>query len=198
MTARDGNALFQTANWYRKVRGPRYGQLYRHIATAIATGDLPAEGQLRPERDLVDIAEVSRVPVRQAVKRLVDDGMLQRRHGAGTYVRHPQTKLEQGLATLLSFTEYMRQRGKTSSSLFLKRGLFSPTPDELVALGLSMSDQVARVERVRSAGGVAVAVEWSSLPQDILPVPDQVEASRTMCSASAEQPRFGQCSGSRR
>ena len=177
MTDPDGNALFQTANWYRKGRGPRYEQLYRHIASAIATGDLPAEGQLPAERDLADIAEVSRVTVRQAVKRLVDDGVLEKRRGAGTYVRPPQGKLEHHLSALLSFTEYMRQRGKTSSSLILKRGLFSPTPDEQIALGLSLSDLVARVERLRSADGVAMAVEWSSLPQDILPVPEQVETS---------------------
>lgn len=177
MDQSDSSVLFQPESWYRLGRGPRYEQLYRHIAAAISTGDLQPETQLPPERDLAEIAHVSRVTVRKAVAQLVEDGVLEQRRGAGTFVRSPRGKLEHHLSTLVSFTEYMRQRGKTSSSLIINRGLFSPTPDEQIALGLSSADRVARVERLRSADAVAMAVEWSSLPQDILPDPDLVETS---------------------
>lgn len=171
------DSFYATAAWFRDGRGPRYTQLYRHIAAAIADGRLEQGSQLPPERDLADLAGVSRVTVRQAVAQLVADGLIDQRRGAGSFVRAQGPKLEQSLSTLTSFTDYMLARGMTSSSVVLARGLFVPTPDERMALGLPQTERVARVERLRSANGVPMAVERSSLPVDILPAPDRVETS---------------------
>ncbi len=168
---------FAPQNWYRPDRGPRYVQLSRHIAGLIRSGALEPATQLPPERDLGELAEVSRVTVRQAVAELVSEGLLEQRRGAGTFVRPQPQKMEQSLSALLSFTEYMRARGMSSSSRILRRGLFLPTPDEQMALGLAGATRVARVDRIRSADGAAIALEYSSLPQDILPDPDAVETS---------------------
>ncbi|MBL9050881.1 MAG: GntR family transcriptional regulator [Tabrizicola sp.] len=173
----DEHALYRPEAWYRAARGPRYEQLYRHLAAAIAAGELPPETQLPPERELALIADVSRVTVRKAVSQLVADGVLDQRRGAGTFVQAARPKMEHSLSALLSFTEYMRQRGKTSSSRILRRGLFLPTPDEMMALGLSAGERVARVERLRFADDTPLAIEWSSLPTDILPDPEAVETS---------------------
>jgi GntR family transcriptional regulator len=177
MLGMDHLAFFRPQSWLRSGRGPRYEQLYRHIADAIVAGDLPVSSQLPPERELADIADVSRVTVRKAVAQLVKDGLLEQRRGAGTFVQAPRPKLEHSLSALLSFTEYMRQRGKASSSRILRRGLFLPNPDEQIALGLGSTDRVSRVDRLRSADDTAMALEWSSLPTDILPDPDVVETS---------------------
>ena len=59
--------LFDPVSWYRAGRGPRYEQLYRHLSAAIAAGDLQTETQLPPERELAELAQVSRVTVRKAV-----------------------------------------------------------------------------------------------------------------------------------
>ena len=173
----DDLALFRPDAWFRAGRGPRYEQLYRHLAATIGAGELAPETQLPPERELALIANVSRVTVRKAVSQLVEDGVLEQRRGAGTFVRPARPKLEQSLSALVSFTEYMRQRGKTSSSRILRRGLFLPTPDEMMALGLSAADRVARVERLRFADDTPLALEWSSLPTDVLPDPEAVETS---------------------
>jgi GntR family transcriptional regulator len=170
-------AIFAPALWYQDGRGPRYAQLYRHIVSAIQTGLLPADTQLPPERDLADLAEVSRVTVRKAVAQLVEDGLVDQRRGAGSFVRARGPKLEQSLSSLISFTENMLARGRVSTSEVLLRGLFAPNPDESMALGLGMTDRVSRLERLRSADGMPMAVERSSLPEDILPDPEQVETS---------------------
>ena len=169
--------LFAPDRWYRPDKGPRYSQLYRHIAAAITTGALEPDAQLPPERDLAALADVSRVTVRKAVAQLVADGVLDQRRGAGTFVRPQPARMEHSLSRLVSFTEYMQQRGMTSTSQILQRGVFVPRPEEQMALGLSSGDSVARIERLRSADGVAMAVEWSSLPLDILPDPGLVETS---------------------
>jgi GntR family transcriptional regulator len=175
---RTGTAgIFAPDRWYQPGKGPRYTQLYRHLAAVIKSGAMEANAQLPPERDLANLADVSRVTVRKAVSKLVEDGVLEQRRGAGTFVRAQPPRMEHSLSALVSFTEYMRQRGKASTSQILRRGLFLPAPDEQMALGLAGADRVARVDRLRSADGMPMALEWSSLPQDILPDPDSVETS---------------------
>lgn len=177
MNTDDHSRLFDPEVWFRTGRGPRYEQLYRHISTAIAAGEIAVETQLPPERELAELAQVSRVTVRKAVAQLVDDGVLEQRRGAGTFVRLPRAKMDHSLSALLSFTEYMHQRGKNSTSRILRCGVFLPNPDEQIALGLSGVDRVSRVDRLRSADDMPMALEWSSLPADILPDPDSVETS---------------------
>ncbi|EAR51362.1 transcriptional regulator, GntR family protein [Oceanicola granulosus HTCC2516] len=169
--------FFAPALWHRPGRGPRYQQLHDHIAAAIRDGRLADGAQLPPERELAELAQVSRVTVRRAITKLVAAGQVDQRRGAGSFVRRGSVKLEHTLSTLTSFTEYMRARGLTSTSQVLARGLFPPAPDETVALGLATSARVARIERLRSADGVPMALERSSLPADILPDPDLVDLS---------------------
>ncbi len=169
--------LYDPEEWFRVGRGPRYLQLQRHIAAAIQSGDLAADDQLPPERDLAAQADVSRVTVRKAVAQLVADGLIEQRQGAGSFVRGAAPRLEQSLSSLVSFTENMQARGMTSSSVVLTQGLFAPMPIEMMALGLSSHDRVARINRLRSANGSPMALEYSSLPRDILPDPAKVSVS---------------------
>lgn len=163
--------------WFQQGRGPRYEQLYRHLAAAISDGTLRPETQIPPERELAEMAQVSRVTVRKAIGQLVEEGILEQRRGAGTFVRNPRARLDNSRSALVSFTDYMRQRGKVPTSRILRSGLFAPTPDEQQALGIMASGRVARIERLRSADGVAMALEYSSWPPDILPNPEGVEGS---------------------
>jgi GntR family transcriptional regulator len=181
MSETDDRMLLARAVWYQSGRGPRYLQLGRHLAAVIRDGGIGPDGQLPPERDLAQLAGVSRVTVRKAMAELAQAGLVVRRRGAGSFARFIDNsaapRLEQSLSTLTSFTDYMRARGKTSTSRVLSRGLFAPTPDETMALGLAVGTLVARIERLRSADGTPMAIERSSLPPDILPQPESVETS---------------------
>ena len=172
------STVFDAARWFREGRGPRYQQLQRHIASAIRKGELAQGDQLPPERELAALADISRVTVRKAVAQLVADGLIEQRRGAGSFVRGPSgPKLEQSLSSLVSFTENMKARGVTSTSKVLDRGLYAPRPEETLVLGLSSGDRVARIDRLRSADGVPMALEQSALPPDILPDPGKVAVS---------------------
>lgn len=173
----DVATAFAPEDWYKPGGGPRYLQLHRHISAAITSGALAPDDQLPPERELAELADVSRVTVRKAVAQLVSDGLVEQRRGAGSFVRSPGRRLEQSLSSLVSFTENMRARGMSSTSVVLRQGLFAPNPQEMMTLGLSTHDQVARIDRLRHAGDGPMALELSSLPQDILPHPERVSTS---------------------
>lgn len=169
--------IYAAQAWFRPGGGPRYKQLVRHLGAAIRAGTLPPEAQLPPERALAELAEVSRVTIRKAIVSLADEGLLEQRHGSGTFVRQGPRKLEQSLSSLISFSENLRLRGQTPSSQVLESGFAMPDRDAFLILGLSPSARVARLKRLRFADGVPLAVETSILPEDVLPSPEEVTTS---------------------
>jgi GntR family transcriptional regulator len=177
MNDNDFGDLFAPVHWFRIGRGPRYQQLHRYLAEQIQQGHLSADRQLPPERDLAARAQVSRVTIRQAISQLVLDGLLEQRRGSGTYVLRQAARHEHSLSSLISFSESMKQRGSTSDSKVLSAGLFSPTPEEVVSLGLVSGVRISRIERLRIADGVPMALEVSSLPENILHQPEVVSTS---------------------
>ncbi|MDQ0456448.1 GntR family transcriptional regulator [Rhizobium paknamense] len=157
--------------------GPLYVKLKRLIEEAVANGQLRHGDALPPERDIADAADISRVTVRKALDHLVEDGLLVRRRGSGTFVAKPVPRMQQPLTRLTSFSEDMRRRGMIAGSHWLERGLHFPTPEETMALGLSSSARVARLIRIRTANDMPIALERTSLPDDLLPDPETVENS---------------------
>ncbi|MBB4062913.1 GntR family transcriptional regulator [Gellertiella hungarica] len=158
-------------------RGPLYMKLRQVLEEAIRGGKLEQGEALPPERDLAEIADVSRVTVRKAVDDLVRDGLLVRRHGSGTFVSKPVSKVQQSLSRLTSFTEDMARRGFTTRAELLERGIFHPTTEEMVMLGLSAGTQVARISRLRMANDTPLAIERASISTEFLPEPENVTTS---------------------
>jgi GntR family transcriptional regulator len=171
------NAPLFSAEHFAAGGGPRYLRLTRRIAEAIDAGDLKPGAVLPAERELAALTGLSRVTVRKAVQALVASGKLVQRRGSGTYVAARVERLEQALSLLTSFSEDMARRGKRVRSVWLNRALHAPSPEETMALGLGAQDRVARLERVREADGVPLAIERAALPASMLPDPMAVDAS---------------------
>lgn len=169
--------MIRPENWHKPNGGPRYLQLGRHIASAIRAGGLLPDSPLPSEREMAHIAQVSRVTVRKAIGVLVNEKLVTQHHGSGNFISAPAANIEHSLSRLTSFTDQMNRRGKTSSSEVISAGFVVPSPEEMVTLGLGTEDLVARIERLRRADGVPMAIECSALPPDILPDPALVTTS---------------------
>jgi GntR family transcriptional regulator len=157
--------------------GPLYLQLKRWIEDAVARGAVKPGDALPSERDLATKVDVSRVTVRKAVQHLVRDGVLVQRHGSGTFVAPQQNRVEQSLSQLTSFTEDMARRGMVVRAVWLDRGIYDPSPEETVVLGLSPGERVARVARLRLQGNMPLAIERAALSSATLPDPDAIASS---------------------
>jgi len=164
-------------DWLGEADGPRYVQLRRRLEAGIESGLLPPNSSLPPEREIAEITDLSRVTVRKAIQELVREGLIEQRQGSGSFIREPVAKMEQSLSHLTSFSEDMAQRGLDTTSRWLERGIFMPTPTEISALSLADNEQVARIYRLREAGGRPMALEKAALPIDILPNPLEVTTS---------------------
>lgn len=168
------NGFFSNGPIVLPSGGPLYLQLKRWIEDAIARGAINPGDALPSERDLATRVDVSRVTVRKAVTQLVKDGVLVQRHGSGTFVASPSQRVEQSLSQLTSFTEDMARRGMAVRAEWLDRGLYLPSPEETVILGLSSGERVARIARLRLTGDTPLAIERASLSANILPDPDGI------------------------
>lgn len=174
MTVED---FLRPETWLGHSTGPRYVQLRRRLEAGIRDGILAPDSSLPPERELAQLTDLSRVTVRKAIQELAADGLIEQRQGSGSFVRRAEPRVEQSLSHLTSFTEDMKRRGMDTSSTWLERGIFMPSPEEMVALGLGSQESVARIVRIRSANGRQMALERASLPLDVLPNPLDVTAS---------------------
>lgn len=140
---------------------PLYQQLYVLLRDEIDSGRwqpgdlMPTEANLREEHGL------SRATVRQALDALVNDGLIYRERGRGTYVAHPT--VHQALVRIVSFTEDMRQRGFTPGTRVLAAELLEAPPGLAEQLGITPGEELARIERLRLADGEPMSVEQSHL-----------------------------------
>ena len=169
--------FLRSKTWLGETGGPRYVQLRRRLEEGIASGILPPNSSLPPERELAEITDLSRVTVRKAIQELVREGLIEQRQGSGSFIREPVTRMEQSLKQLTSFTEDMTRRGMETTSRWLERGVFKATPEEVAALDLAAGDQVSRIYRLREADGRPLALERAALPLDLLPNPTEVSTS---------------------
>lgn len=169
--------IFATLKQSAQGRAPLYLQLRKSIEDAVNRGLIGPGDALPSERDIAIKADISRVTVRKAVRDLVKGGILVQRHGSGTFVAPRMERVEQSLSRLTSFTEDMARRGMAVRSQWLDRGLYAPSPDETMVLGLASNELVARVARLRIADDTPLAIERASLSASVLPDPAAVGSS---------------------
>lgn len=152
-------------------RAPLYQRLQTALRQAIENRVLQPHEALPAERDLANEFAISRITVRKALDGLVRDGLLMRRHGAGTFV---SARVEKNFSKLSSFSEDMAARGMIPRSEWLGRTESAVTPDEALMLGLSPGTRVYRFSRVRFADDEPMALEHSTIPAFALPSADAV------------------------
>jgi len=157
-----------------KAALPLYQQLQRGLRHAIETNILAPDQALPPERDLAQGFAVSRITIRKALEGLVEEGLLVRRQGSGTFVAG---RVEKNFAKLTSFTEDMISRGRSPTSVWLKRAPDTITPDESITLGLSPGTPVYRFHRLRYADGAPMALEFCIVQLFCLPSVNEVNGS---------------------
>ncbi|WP_135848779.1 GntR family transcriptional regulator [Serinibacter arcticus] len=125
-----------------------------------------AHAAIPSERELMAAHGVSRATVREAIGRLVEEQVLYRVHGRGTFVAGPRV---QSTLHLASFTQDMRRRGLQPSTILRSARLERSTAEVRTALALDSGAPAWRVERLRLAGGVPMALEVAWYSPAVLP-----------------------------
>lgn len=165
-----GGTLCGPANGYnvmtngvsRRSPVPLYYQVESWLRQQVGSGRLAQGGRLPTEAALVRQLGVSRITVRRAMERLVQEGLIYRVPGRGTFAsprRAGEFRIERNPADLLGFEEDIRRAGFAAETVVLRRDWVEAPADVVAALGLAPGEEVLWLYRRGTAGGRPLWVE---------------------------------------
>lgn len=125
---------------------PLYKQIYEALLEQIRVGEYKVGEKIPSEEQLTKLYEVSRVTVRKALTQLVNESVLVKRHGKGTFVAMPV--YVESMTAGGSFTESGLQMKKKPSTKIIVSERKKGTPAIVQALG-GESSEVFLIERLR-------------------------------------------------
>ena len=138
---------------------PVYFQLKNDLVKKIAQGLWKTGECIASERELCEIYGVSRMTIRQAIGELVQEGVLTRLKGKGTFVCEQTVKQQD----MMSFTEMIKQTGRELRTEVINFDIID-TPDDMQ--DTFMLDKDYKIERRRIVDNECIAVETVFIPVD--------------------------------
>lgn len=144
--------------------------IYRQIAKLLREeiASFLAPGACLPSEDeLAERFGVNRHTLRRAVEELIAAGLLERRHGKGTFILDKPADYLIGSHT--RFTETFEALGKTASSRILRKMVIPARSGVATRLGLAENVPVVWIESLRMADDRPICVVSHFLPERIFP-----------------------------
>ncbi|SDT32524.1 transcriptional regulator, GntR family [Friedmanniella luteola] len=137
-------------------------QTYRQLVDALRHGVFAPGARLPAERVLAARFGVSRVTVRNALRRLAEEGRLESVLGSGWFVA-PQVVGEPP-SVLQTFSEMARARGLRPTARVLAQHVRPATLGEADQLGTAPAAEVLEVVRLRGMDETVICLDESVLP----------------------------------
>lgn len=161
---------------------PLWAQVLENMRLRLAEGEF-ATG-LPAERELIEQYGVSRHTMREAMRRLQADGLINRERGRGTFLR-PQA-IEQRTGSLYSLFRSVEDQGYEQHNKVLD---LDTRQDPAVAteLGVSATTSFVYLHRLRFADGTPIATDELWLPAELAAPLLSTDFERTAVYAELEK-----------
>jgi GntR family transcriptional regulator len=143
-------------------RIPLYSQIRKSLYDDIVNKVLVPGERLPSEDELAATFGVSRMTVRQGISELVDEGLLYRRHGVGTFIAHPHIVRDH--TRLTNFVEIAKSEGIDIKIQLLVADLIPSKLKVARALSLQEGDLVFRVKTLRSTSDLPITLHDAYVP----------------------------------
>ncbi|WP_348920980.1 GntR family transcriptional regulator [Enterococcus rotai] len=144
---------------------PLYKQLYESILTKVKNEEYKVGDKIPSEEQLMGIYGVSRVTVRNAIKQLVDENILVKRHGKGTFVSMPA--YVESMMAGGSFTESGLQMQKKPGTKVVSIEEKPASGHVAKALGIEKGMPIIAIERIRSLDDIPAIFEIDYFRHDL-------------------------------
>lgn len=148
---------------------PLYYQIKEIIQEMIENEEIKPGNMIPAERELCLIQGVSRMTVNKAIMDLVNEGILYREQGKGTFVAIPKVKRQ--LSKLKGFTEEMAERGVKSGTSIISFRVKIATKLLKDLLKIESNDddddcdgKVIEIKRLRLSDDEPIALETVWIP----------------------------------
>ncbi len=138
---------------------PLWAQVLDDLRRRLAAGEFA--DRFPGDHELAEHYAVSRHTVREAVRRLHSEGVVERGRGRGTFVRQPV--IEQSLGTLYSLFQAVEEQGFVQRSIvrYLEE---RRDPQAACVLGCDPGDPLIYLERLRLADDQPIVLDCSWMP----------------------------------
>ena len=148
---------------------PLYVQLEQILKSRIMTGELVPGEKIPSEKDIAETYGVSSITARQAVLNLVQEGLLIRKQGKGTYVQGLKTNVKNIMTLNVSgdFHDIVPEGLSSQKVRVLDICRMASTQRIATTLGISEGDEVVRTQRTRSDNGLVLSYIKNYLPLHI-------------------------------
>lgn len=140
---------------------PRYVQLATTLLNEIQSGKFPVGSLLPTEHVLCEQFGVSRFTAREAVKLLVQQGLVTRQPGVGTRV-HSTAPTGQYTQTMSGLTDLQQYAAETNLEVS-RREVIALTPKQAQALGANAGETWLEVEGLRYAPAQPLPFAWTQV-----------------------------------
>jgi GntR family transcriptional regulator len=141
----------------RHSKVPIYHQLYELLRDKILNGEWKSGDLIPAESELISHYGVSRITVRQAVDKMVNEHLVYRERGRGTFVSYPKYKTD--VMRMIGFEEDMQQRGMTPSTRVLVAKIVPVSRLTAERLKINLGDDLAFIRRLRIADGEPISLD---------------------------------------
>jgi Transcriptional regulators len=161
----------------QNATAPIYNQLAEYLKYNIQSGVLKPGDKMIGENDIVEILDISRTTVRLALNSLVEEGLVVRYRGKGTFIAEP--KLRRSINYLYNFTENIKVSGSIPSSEIIRCEVVSADDKIKEKLKLATVNQkVFVLERLRLADGEPLIIENTFIPYYLCPGIESTDFSK--------------------
>lgn len=148
-----------------------YQEIADQIEAQILSGELQNGDKLQSERKLSDAYGVNRLTVRRAFDLLANRGLINRRHGGGTYVSEP--RIERMAGALVPFTPAIQRSGLTPGVQVISFDEIRADRSVAEMLDLARGAPVYNIYRVRTVNGEPAMLEHFFVSCELFPAFDQ-------------------------
>ncbi len=144
---------------------PLYYQLADLLRERIADVRLTPGMAIPSEFDLIQEHGISRGTVREALRQLEQEGLIERRKGVGTFVSAP--KIEHETDRVMGFSRVMQMTGKTASARLIEMRKYPAPLSISEKMGLPEGENIYLVKRLRFADDEPLLLEHSYFRQEV-------------------------------
>ncbi len=146
---------------------PLYYQLKEIILEMIDNMELQAGDPIPPERELCEFHGISRMTARKAIDVLVNEGVVYREQGRGSFVAEP--KINQPISKLVGFTEDHISRGRRTETRLLEFEVRPATKIYAQRLQIPEGSLIIKARRLRTVDGEPMGIENIYVPKALFP-----------------------------
>jgi GntR family transcriptional regulator len=145
---------------------PLYYQLENVIRKRIEEAIYKVDEKIPSERMISEELDISRMTINKAINNLVEEGVLYRVRGQGTFVSKNKIDFFPGL---MGFTEIMENKGMHPSSKLISQSVIMPDNYLCEKLQVSENQKIIFTERLRLADNEIINLEKSYVPYYLCP-----------------------------